>query len=195
VRRLFFAFRYLTGRVPWDTNVTPPELVELIQTGGLAEGHALELGCGTGTNAIYMAQHGWQVTAIDFVARAISRARRKSRRAKVRQETRFLVGDATRLRDYDLPTFDLVLDIGCLHTLAPEQRPAYASGLSAVVRPGATFLLYAFQPREGTMGPMGLTPDEVRDLFAPHFRVAHVEHGQNEVNQMASAWYRLERVP
>ena len=194
MRRLFFSLRYLFGRARWDTNITPPELLSLIETAGLPNGRALELGCGTGTNAIYLAQHGWQVTALDFVPRAIRQARRKARRAGVGQAARFRVADVSRLDVLDLPTFDFALDIGCLHSLPPEQQHTYVEGLSAVMRPGATVLLYAFFPRQGSMGAMGLTPDDVGELFKPHFRVVDVEYGQDENGESNSAWYRLERL-
>lgn len=196
MRRFHFSLRYLSGRPPWDTNVTPPELVALIEGEGLPVGRALELGCGTGTNAIYLARHGWQVTALDFVPRAIRQARRKARRAGVRAVIRFRVADVSRLEGLDLPAFDFALDIGCLHTLTPEQRGSYAAGLSAVMRPGAAYLLYALFPREGSIGAMGVAPDDVRALFEPRFRVLDVEQGVDSAGEgeRHSAWYRLERL-
>lgn len=194
VRRLFFSLRYLFGRVPWDTNITPPELVALVETDGLSGSHALELGCGTGTNTIYLAQHSWQVAAFDFVPRAIRQARRKARRAGVSGTARFRVADVSRLDVLDLPVFDFALDIGCLHSLQPEQQRTYVEGLSAVTRPGATYLLYAFFPRQRSMGATGLTPGDVEDLFKSHFRVIDVEYGQDGNGESNSAWYRLERL-
>lgn len=184
---------YLLGQAPWDTNITPPEIVALIETEGLPAGRALDLGCGTGTNAIYLAQRGWQVTGIDFVSSAIRQARRKARRAGVSGQVNFLADSVARLGELDLPTVDLAVDIGCLHSLSPEQRVAYAEGLSAVTRPGATYMLYAFRPRESGGGQIGLTADDVRQLFAPGFRVVHVDHGEDPAAESASAWYRLER--
>ncbi|TEU17501.1 MAG: methyltransferase domain-containing protein, partial [Anaerolineales bacterium] len=61
-----FDLRYLLGRPPWDTEVTPPEVVELIEGEGLSPGRALDLGCGTGTNCIYLVRHGWEVVGVDF---------------------------------------------------------------------------------------------------------------------------------
>ena len=85
------------------------------------------------------------------------------------------------------------MDIGCLHSLLPEQRLAYAEGLSAVTQPGATYMLYAFQPRESGGRQIGLTADEVGQLFAPGFRVVHVDYGEDAAADATSAWYRLER--
>lgn len=72
---------YRDGKPPWDSGITPPELVALVEgPDALAPGRALELGCGTGTNAVYLARHGWQVAAVDLVDRAVRQARRRPRR-------------------------------------------------------------------------------------------------------------------
>ena len=193
MRRLAYVLQYL-GRPPWDTNVTPPELVEVVEKEGLPVGRALDLGCGTGTNVIYLARHGWQSTGVDFIPRAVRQARRKARRLGVGDRVAFYVHDVSRLDQLDLPAFDLVVDIGCLHSLPASQQASYAEGLRSVTRPGAIYLLYAWGPREGRSGLVGLTPEGVGALFGPHFRVVRVEHGLEVTNQSASAWYRLERV-
>ena len=67
-----FEWRYWRGTTPWDTNITPPEVKEFIAAA--PPGKALDLGCGTGTNAITLAQHGWQATGVDFAPKAIRTA-------------------------------------------------------------------------------------------------------------------------
>lgn len=194
MRRALYGLQYLLGRVPWDTNVTPPEVVAVIEEEKLAPGQALDLGCGTGTNAIYLAQHGWQVNGIDFVPRAIRRARRKARQSGVEGQVTFHVGDVAQLEALDLPPINFALDIGCFHSLPSELRDAYAVGLDGVAAPGAVYLLYAFQPRQSSVGRVGVTADEVAQLFAPGFRVVNVEYGEDVAGDpAASAWYRLER--
>ena len=74
-RRILFGLAYLTGNTPWDTGVTPPEVIRLVQSGELMPGRAVDLGCGTGLNAIYLVRHGWEVTGVDGAAAAIRRAR------------------------------------------------------------------------------------------------------------------------
>ena len=143
-RSWFFDLRYLLGRPPWDTEVTPPEVVTLIEGEGLVPGRALDLGCGTGTNCIYLARHNWEVVGVDFSILAIRRARRKARQTGV--DCQFYRGDVTDLAFLADP-FDLALDIGCLHSLSPERWERYATEVARLVRPGGLYLLYAFTPR------------------------------------------------
>jgi SAM-dependent methyltransferase len=160
--------------------VTPPELERFV--GSHPPGRALDLGCGTGTNVVYLARHGWEAVGVDFAGRAIARARRRARAAGV--VGAFVVGDVTRLALTG--PFDLALDIGCLHSIATSGRAGYAAGLARVVRPGGTYLLYAFAPG----GPaVGLTADDVRATFADAFDVVSIEEGKGR----PSAWYTLTR--
>ncbi|MFJ8225479.1 class I SAM-dependent methyltransferase [Streptomyces griseus] len=85
---------YRDGKPPWDGGVTPPELVAVTEgPGALKPGRALELGCGTGTNAVYLARHGWQVVAVDLVDRPVRQAREKADAAGA--DVSVLCGDAT----------------------------------------------------------------------------------------------------
>src|SRR3989475_7641797 len=141
-------------RPPWDTGITPPELERFVATH--PPGRAIDLGCGTGTNAVYLANHGWSAVGVDFAARAIAKARRRVRKAGVASLCSFHVGDVTRL-DFLAGSFDLALDIGCLHSLPVAERAAYAAGVGRLVRSGGAVLLYAFAPggRPGVPGPAG----------------------------------------
>ncbi len=127
LRRLRFNLRYYRNP-PWDTGVSPPELMDFIKgySMGSRPGRALDLGCGTATNVITLAQHGWQVTGVDFARIAIGMARRKARRAGVKVDLR--VGDVIQEGVAD-GAYDLVLDIGCFHSLTPEGRVAYVRNL------------------------------------------------------------------
>jgi SAM-dependent methyltransferase len=154
--------QYLLGRTPWDTEVTPPELIELIEGDGAIPGEALDLGCGTGTNSIYLARHGWEVVGVDFAAVAIRRARRKARRVGV--DCRFYRAGVTDLSFLAGP-FDLALDIGCLHGVPPEGRERYAAGLARLVRPGGLYMLYAFGPRSNSPAPHGIAPKTPMAFF------------------------------
>ncbi|MFZ5912488.1 MAG: class I SAM-dependent methyltransferase [Chloroflexota bacterium] len=137
LRRLHFALSYLSAP-PWDTGVSPPELLDFIAQH--PPGRALDLGCGTGTNALTLARAGWSATGVDFVPRAIRAARRKAKSANLHAE--FLVADVTRLPPFPAP-FDLVLDIGCFHSLG-ERKADYLAQLEGLLAPGGTWLAYGF---------------------------------------------------
>jgi cyclopropane fatty-acyl-phospholipid synthase-like methyltransferase len=193
LKRLQFWWRYFNDDIPWDTNQTPPEIVALIEDEQIAPGRALDIGCGTGTNVIYLAQHGWDAVGIDYVPHAIRAARRKAQQAGVSHQTQFRVADVARLDASALGDhFDLAMDIGCGHSLPAEARHAYARLLGEVIRPGGIFMLYMFRATDER--PHGMRPDEVETLFAPLFRMRHVDLGQDTAADFASAWYRLERV-
>ena len=182
--RVFFTLNYwLKKRPRWDTGVTPPELVELIETQAQAPGRALDLGCGTGTNVIYLARHGWETIGVDYVGKAISAARNKARQAGVNAQ--FFQHDVTHL-DFLAPPFDLAVDIGCFHSLNPEQHTNYVAGLVRLLRPGAIYLLYAFKPGAARVG---IAEETVLKLFDKGFMLKKLEHGQG----MPSAWYTLVR--
>lgn len=189
LRRLAFSLWYYF-RPPWDTEITPPEVVEAI-TGpnALPPGRALDLGCGTGTNSLYLARHGWQVVGVDFAFTAIHKARRKATKDGLTVE--FYAADVTRL-DFLQPPYDLALDIGCFHTLDAEGQVRYRNQLRRLLRPGARFMLYAFGPRQGRLGEMGVTPEGVQQLFSPDFRLLRVDRGTDPGGPSA-AWYWLER--
>ena len=146
-RWVLFNVWYL-GRPPWDTGISPPELLSFLQSH--PPGRALDLGCGTGTNLLTLAQAGWQVTGVDFALQAVSRARRKLRLAGFAAEV--LNSDVTDLPMLQVP-FDLILDMGCYHGLPPGGRAAYRHQLHRLLRAGGTFLLYVHR----------LTPDAPDD--------------------------------
>lgn len=190
VRRLLFELRYRLSRPRWDTGIAPPEVRRLIEDERLPPGRALDLGCGTGTSSVYLAEHGWQVVGIDFAPRAIALAQRRAASAGVTERTRFLVADVTALPDLGA-LFDLALDVGCLHSLPVATRRRYAAGVARALRPGATYLVYAFLHRDG--GP-GLREDEMRELFERDFEAVAVERGVEHGLARPSAWYRMRRL-
>ncbi len=138
LRKLFFLWWYYRDP-PWDTHKTPPELYRFIRDN--PPGRALDLGCGTGTNVITLAQHGWEVTGVDFIPRAIRKARRRAAKAGV--QARFQVADVTKLEGISGP-FDLILDIGCYQSLDQAGMAAYRGNLANLIASGGTFMIYLF---------------------------------------------------
>lgn len=196
LRKWFFDLQYRFSRPPWDSGITPPELTALIEGGQVVRGRALDLGCGTGTNSIYLARHGFTVVGVDFAEKAIMLAREKAKRAGV--AIAFYVADVSRL-DFLTEPFDLVFDIGCFHSVDASARPGYAQNLARLTHPGSLFLLYAFSPRPpGERGHLfrwrnvGVTPEQVQRTFAQHLALRRVEHGADRGDR-ASAWYWFDR--
>lgn len=187
-----FRLMYRRGFTPWDSGVSPPELVDVIEGARrLPAGRALDLGCGTGTTSVYMTSNRWDVTGVDFVPRAIRAARARAAAAGV--SVAFLVGDVTRLHELPIrPGFDLLFDQGCFHSLPEAAQAAYAREITGMARSGATYLLYAFgrQP-EGRRRffPKVITPDEVRARFSD-FELVDARPG---TDPFGSHWYTLRR--
>lgn len=197
-RRLRFIWRYLRGDAPWDSGVAPPEIVAWIaaaERNGRPPGRALDLGCGTGTISLYLAGHGWDVVGVDFAPNAIWRARRKARRAGLSSRAVFLSADVSRpdfLEDAGL--FDLLIDVGCMHSLAPQPRASYAANLARLARPGATYLLYAFEPRLGSDGRvMGMDRASLEALIGGALALVDYVPGEDAAQSAASAWYTWQR--
>jgi len=181
---------YLIGFKPWDSGVPPPELTLVIEgPEALPPGRALDLGCGAGTNVVYLAQHGWEATGVDLVARALRRARERAATAKV--SPRFIKGDVTRLDELGAGGgHRLFLDLGCFHTIPAERRDAYVAGVTAAAAEGATMLLFGFAPGAMRPGPRGVTADELRQRF----RGWHLVEATRGSDRIETWWYRLRRV-
>ncbi len=193
-RRLLFVWLYLRGGALWDSGVVPPEIVSWVERAARV-GRALDLGCGTGTTSLYLAERGWDVIGVDFAPNAIWRARRKRSGRTLRGRARFRVADvAAPDLLQDAPPFDLLIDVGCVHGLRPDRRPAYAANVVRLAAPGAAYLLYAFMPHVNARGEQrGLTPDDVHTLFAPAFDVVETVVGVEATHPRPSAWYTLRR--
>src|SRR5712691_1731013 len=95
-------------RPPWDTGVTPPELERFVAAH--PPGRALDVGCGTGTNVVYLAQHGWTAVGVDFAGRAIAKARRRATEAGVASRCSFSTSATSRAWISSREPFDLALD-------------------------------------------------------------------------------------
>ena len=189
---------YFLGFTPWDYGHVPPELVELIEgPQALPPGRALDLGCGTGTQAIYLAQHGWQVTAVDYVGRALERARARAAAAGV--APRWIQGDVTRLPTLDIGDgYSLVFDFGCYHGLSAEQRLGYAAGVNAVTASGTTLLVFSFTSGFRGPAPRGVSRDELLGDFGAGWELRSSSPARGLrlppfLRRANPTWYRLHR--
>jgi SAM-dependent methyltransferase len=173
-------------RPPWDTGVTPPELLAFLRRH--PPGRALDLGCGSGVNLAALARHGWQAIGVDYALPAVWRARRRLRAAGLPGQAR--LGDVTRLPGIAGP-FDLVLDIGCYHGLDAEGRSRYQANLRRLLSPGGTWLLYAhLNPGLEPANGRGLGPRDVAALEAA-WALDGREDGADQGRP--SAWFTWRR--
>jgi SAM-dependent methyltransferase len=192
--RLKFGLMYRVGFAPWDGHKLPARLVELVEgKDALPKGRAIDLGCGTGDSSIYLASHGWMVVGIDFVERALKKARAKGEAARV--NVRWLRTDVTRLGEAGVGSgFLLLVDNGCLHVLSDEGRDGYVREVSAIAASGATLVLTGFLPGRRGPGPRGIDRAEIERRFAPGWEV--VGNGATDWTSRAGEhlhWYELRR--
>ena len=150
--------------IPWDVHQAQPRLMELEALGGIS-GEVLDIGCGLGDNAIFLASRGHSVTGLDGSPTAIETARRRASEAGV--AVTFAVADATNLTGYD-GRFDTVVDSALYHCLDEDGRHAYIAGLYRATRPGARLHLACFSDGNinGVVAPMGaISESNLRDTL------------------------------
>lgn len=188
IRRLFFEIQYLFKKAPWDTGISPPELIEFLDNN--PPGRALDLGCGTGTNVLTMVQYGWDVVGMDISSLAILVARQKAR--AVDAKVLFLHGDVTDLKGVE-GTFDLILDIGCLHAISVPSKKKYAENLSKLLRPDGTFLLYTWLQQEIDGDKNRNSEEKILGLFRGCCDCINIVRGSDWASHRRSAWFTMRR--
>jgi 2-polyprenyl-3-methyl-5-hydroxy-6-metoxy-1,4-benzoquinol methylase len=164
-QRLLFGIFYRIGLKPWDGHRLSPVLVGAVERGEPPRGAALDVGCGTGDGAIFLAGKGYAVTGVDLVEHALRRARRKAETAGLSKNARFLRGDVTQLGQLGLGSFQLVVDTATYHGLPDKIRGDYAREVTAAAAPGAHFFLSGL-PSKKRPGPKGFDRAEIERTFS-----------------------------
>ncbi|HOB58673.1 MAG TPA: class I SAM-dependent methyltransferase [Methanoregulaceae archaeon] len=159
-------------RPPWDIGRPQQEIVRLEQTGQIT-GTVLDVGCGTGDNALFLASCGHEVVGLDSVERAIEAARRKADERSL--SATFIRGEILSLREIGR-TFDTVIDSGLFHTLSDNERLLFVRNLHKVLVPGGSYFMLAFSNLEPAgYGPRRITKQEIHDLFSDGWRVNGIQ--------------------
>jgi SAM-dependent methyltransferase len=190
--------RYAEGCTPWDTQITPPEVVAFWDARRLATaGIALDLGCGPGTNVRYLARLGLDALGAEIAAAPLltAQARSLAEPVAVRQRISFLCADVSRLPFHRLDAA-YILDVGCLHSLPTPVRRAYAQGVLDNLKPGGYYHVYAFDAWPASLesppsGPDGMAPGEVAALFTPQLELVEIVEGIPE--RRPCRWYLLRK--
>ncbi len=195
---LVYQVMYRVGFTPWDNDEIPAELAAVVAgDDALAPGRALDIGCGTGTQAVYLARAGWSVTGVDVVEKPLGKARRRAAAAGVAVD--WIRADVTRLSELGLaPGFGLFHDRGCYHGMPDAARTTYASGVTALAAPGATLLVMAFARNHKLAGPSGTDEGDIVARFAPEWQLvsARPDSGAAPPGPMRDVprfWYRFVR--
>ena len=192
-KHTLFRVFYRLGFTPWDGHPLAQSLRTLVEgDSALPTGKALELGCGTGDCSIYLAKHGWHVTAVDYVTQALGKARAKADAAGA--VINFARADVTRLSSAGLgDNFELIVDNGCLHNMSDADRDAYVREVTAVARPKARLLITAFRPG-GRFGVRGVEPDEMERRFASGWTLLSTgSERELDAEQTPTRYYLFQR--
>jgi cyclopropane fatty-acyl-phospholipid synthase-like methyltransferase len=167
----FFDRVYL-GSPPWEIGQPQPEFVRLESEGEIV-GRVLDVGCGTGENALHFAAAGHPTWGVDFAPNAVRRAQAKSRERGLRVE--FHVASALELESLG-ERFDTITDCGLFHTLGDSDRPVYSKSLRAALKPRGRFFVLCFSEDEPTDwgGPRRVSREELHSTFADGWDVRYI---------------------
>lgn len=164
--------RYKTGELPWDSNIRSRELARVLEERKIAPSRAVELGSGTGTNSVFLAERGFDITALDVSPTAIEMAQKRAEAAGV--EVEFFTADLADLK-LDLKPFDFIFDRGCFHCVRRENLNGFRETLKKLSKPGTRYLVLTGNANEQNEheGPPRLHEHEIRqdleDLFEIEF--------------------------
>jgi len=164
--------QYSPDVLPWELGRPRRVLVELVESGQLAPCRALDLCCGAGTNPVYLAEKGFEVTVLDISDRAVEITKEKADGAVV--DMNLVVGDFLNL-PFRSQEFEFAFDFGCFHHVGVQDRRSFVSGLHRVLKPRSLYLLVCFSYRNGPSWHH-FTKRQIIDLFDGFFEIERIKH-------------------
>ncbi len=190
-RREEWEERYRSGETPWDVGEPDRHLMEIVDSGRVAAGRALEVGCGTGTNAHWLAERGFSVVAVDLSPLAIEQAKRRPAPESGSLELRAL----DFLTD-EVPgaPFDFVFDRGCFHVFdEAAERVRFAERVAAVLAPGGMWvsLIGSTEGPDRDVGPPRRSARDIALAIEPV--LALEELSSTLFFEHAAAWLSIAR--
>jgi ubiquinone/menaquinone biosynthesis C-methylase UbiE len=163
-----FEWAYGNGVPPWDIGLPQPAIIRLAEQ-GLISGDVIDVGCGTGENAMYLASRGLAVIGVDAAPTAIAQAQEKARLRG--SSASFVVADALALEGLGR-RFDMAIDSGLFHTFSDADRVRFERSLQRTLQRGGRYALLCFNEHQpGELGPRRVTQGEIRDTFATGWTV------------------------
>jgi SAM-dependent methyltransferase len=166
--------RYTTGQTPWDSGQPSKQLLRVLESHGIAPCRMLELGCGSGTNAVVLAQRGFQVTAVDVSHVAVERARAKAKIEGAAID--FHVADIAALPPLG-PPFDFVFDRGVYHHMRRASLDPFLEALERNTRAGSLYLTLAGSANERRPeedGPPKVSEEQICRELSPLFELVEL---------------------
>lgn len=172
--------------IPWNIETPPDALVELIESGRVKPCKAVDLGCGAGNYAVYLAGKGFDVTGVDISETAIGFARENAEKKGLR--CRFITSDVLGSLDEIRETFDFAYDWSLMHHVFPDERGKYIENVYRLLNPAGKYLSVCFSEKDiyfGGSGKYRKTPlgtvlyfsseDELKGLFSPYFDIKELK--------------------
>ena len=189
--------------IQWNIKTPPGVLVDLLANEILQPCKTIDLGCGIGNYALYLATLGFDVTGIDISGIAINLAKENSKNKGVDIcfQTANLLGDLDKFRD----TFDFAYDWEVLHHIFPEHRKKYVQNVYQLLKPKGKYLSVCFSEKDKQFGGVGKfrktrlgtvlyfsSENELKDLFKPYFKIKELKtieiQGKTDFHQAVYAY-------
>ncbi len=166
--------RHDLAEIPWHSDKPDQELIDLIENKRIKPNSALDVGCGAGTDAIYLASKGCKVTAIDVSHEAIKIARERAEKAGV--EINFISGNFLDIA-FDNESFDFINDRGFFHHINPRNREKVAIKINNLLKRNGYYYLRCWSDKEeeSEQGPYRISKDEIKNTFSKIFKIGEIK--------------------